>query len=110
MQGRQGLDRTSFDSDQEFERAVNFAARQMGEDQKRNLLFSLLRECRGCGNPPAPETLRMYWVRQVNRSVLVCEQCQRSVDVPVHGGKSLGHVVTLWNTTPLTIVMEAAHV
>lgn len=110
MHGKRGLERTSFDTDQDFELAVDHAARGMGEDQKRGLLFSLLRECRGCGSQPLPETLKAYWVRQANRSVLVCDQCQRTVDIPARGGSSLGRVVTLWNTTPLTIEREAAHV
>ena len=107
MHAKRGLVRTSFDTDQDFELAVDEAAREMGVDQKRGLLFSLLRECRGCGSQPLPETLKAYWVHQANRSVLTCDQCQRGVHFPLNS--SLGRLVTLWNTTPLTIESEPVH-
>lgn len=107
MHGKREFDRASYETDHQFERAVDTASKTMGADEKRAFLFSLFRECRGCGAQPRFETLEVRTIRPLNRSELVCKACLRSVDVPVGGGMSLGRVVTLWNTTPLTI--EVAH-
>lgn len=107
MYGKREFDRANYEHDEDFERAIDAAAQRKSAEEKRSFLFSLLRECRGCGNQPTYETVELCRVLQTNRSVMVCKPCQRAVEVPSRGGSSLGRVVTLWNTTPLTI--EGAH-
>ncbi len=103
MYGKREFDRANYEHDEDFERAIDAAAQRKSAEEKRSFLFSLLRECRGCGNQPTYETVEIYGVRQSNRSVMACKSCQRTVPLPFPGSSSLGRLVTLWNTTPLTI-------
>jgi hypothetical protein len=110
MQVKRVLSRANYESDSEFERDVDRVAQALGVSGKRELLFSLLRQCRGCGNDAAYDNAE-YQVRQaggVFQRQMVCKVCNHAVPIQRHECESIGRIVTLWNTTPLTI--EASHV
>lgn len=109
MHGKRGLDRASYDTDIEFERAVDIAASQLGADGQLHLLHSLMRDCRACGAEIEPGKVEIRSTHPM-RSWLVCIGCGHNVQLPHNGGHSLGKLVTLWNDTPLTIEAEVAHV
>lgn len=105
MQRKQVLSRANYESDSEFERDVDQVAKALGTESKRQLLFSLLRECRGCGQAPSFGNTE-YGVKQLREGLqraMSCMVCNRDVPISTTECQSLGRIVTLWNTTPLTI-------
>lgn len=110
MHGKRGLDRASYDTDIEFERAVDAAASPLGTDEQLRLMLSLMRECRGCGTEVVPGSVEIQTAARTQASWLTCKSCEHRVPLPLSGQISLGRVVTLWNQTPLTIEAEVAHV
>jgi len=110
MQRKRVLSRAYYESDSEFERDVDQVAKVLGTEGKRQLLLSLLRECRGCGQAPSFDNTK-YDVKVVRGAFsrkMVCTVCQRDVPIATSECQSIGRIVTLWNTTPLTI--EGCHV
>jgi hypothetical protein len=109
MQRKRVLMRANYENDSEFERDVDQVAKALGTEGKRQLLFSLLRECRGCGQDPTYGTTE-YGVKNVRgtfQQTMICKVCNRDVPLAKSECKSVGRIVTLWNTTPLTI--EGCH-
>lgn len=110
MQGKRVLSRAFYGDDSAFEVDVDQAAKLLGVDARRQLLFSLLHACRGCGQDPSYDTTEydVKLVRGAFQRRMVCKLCNREVPITRDECQSLGRIVTLWNTTPLTI--EAFHV
>ncbi|WP_146041262.1 hypothetical protein [Pseudomonas sp. MPR-ANC1] len=104
------MSRTNYESDSEFERDVDQVAKVLGAEGKRQLLFSLLRECRGCGQDPSYGSTEydLKHVRGTFQRAMICKVCERDVPIKRDECMSIGRIVTLWNTTPLTI--EGCHV
>lgn len=109
MQGKRVLSRADYENDSAFERDVDLVANTLDVSGKRELLFSLMRECRGCGNDASYETTEydMKRIRGATVRAMVCKGCDRVVPISKNECHSIGRIVTLWNTTPLTI--EARH-
>lgn len=109
MQGKRVLSRANYENDSEFERDVDQVANVLGAEAKRQLLFSLLRECRGCGQDPSYGSTEydVKRVRGVFQRKMICKICNRDVPIASTECMSVGRIVTLWNTTPLTI--EGCH-
>lgn len=111
MPGKRLLDRASYDSDSEFERVVDEVCAQLDIAGKRELMFSLMRECRGCGNATSydstEQVMHVDKHRGVHNRQMRCRKCGHAVPIQ-SGTTSIGQLVTLWNNTPLTIE-GAAH-
>lgn len=110
MQRKRVLSRANYESDSEFERDVDNVAKMFNTDGKRQLLFSLLRQCRGCGQDPSFSNTE-YDVKHARGTFqrrMICKVCEREVPISRDDSMSLGRIITLWNTTPLTI--EGCHV
>lgn len=100
------FDRASYASDEQFERVVDRAIEKLDTDDKRKFMFLLMRECRGCGNTPTRETTRKAVVKARNggfQHLMICKLCNRDVPIGRDELSSVGRLITLWNTTPLTI-------
>ncbi len=110
MHGKRGLDRASYDTDIEFERAVDAAASQLDAGGQLRLMLSLMRDCRGCGAEVVPGGVEIRTAAQHQVSWLICKACEHRVPLLPSCQASLGRVVTVWNETPLTIEAEVAHV
>ncbi|MDF2792334.1 MAG: hypothetical protein K0S85_87 [Pseudomonas orientalis] len=110
MQGKRVLSRAFYGNDSAFEIDVDRVAQVLGADDRRKLLFSLLNACRGCGQAPSYGTTEydVKMVRGAFQRRMICKVCNREVPITRDECQSLGRIVTLWNTTPLTI--EASHV
>ncbi|QLG96672.1 hypothetical protein HZF02_32665 (plasmid) [Pseudomonas yamanorum] len=112
MPAKRLFDRASYESDSEFEHFVDEVAGALGTTGKRELMFSLMRQCRGCGNVAAYEstehTVRVDKQRGVFQRQMECKACGHAIPIKINECHSIGRLVTLWNTTPLTI--ESAHV
>ncbi|MFJ3685558.1 hypothetical protein [Pseudomonas sp. NPDC090208] len=101
MRKKYKLDRGSYDNDADFHRAVDIAANALPtSEEKVQLMFALMRPCRGCGAEATGEQLA------IKANVLHCTSCQHGISLAVHGGVSFGRIVTDWNDSTLTI--EAA--
>ncbi|NWA11925.1 hypothetical protein [Pseudomonas gingeri] len=99
------LDRASYDTDAQFERVVDACMKKLPDQEKQKLLFSLMRECRGCGHQPTYKTTA-HAARNTRagfQRYMHCLQCKREVPLTNSDVGSFGRLVTLWNTTPLTI-------
>ncbi|WP_426237496.1 hypothetical protein [Pseudomonas sp. TWP3-2] len=99
------MSRANYENDSAFESDVDQVAKVLGTDGKRELMFSLLRECRGCGQDPsfASTEYDVKHVRGVFQRTMICKVCNREVPIASDECQSIGRIVTLWNTTPLTI-------
>jgi len=110
MQGKRVLNRASYENDSAFERDVDQVAKALDVPGKRELLFSLMRECRGCGNDANYETTE-YDLKRISGATvrtMTCKVCDRAVPIKDNECQSIGRIVTLWNTTPLTIEAHRA--
>lgn len=107
MPGKRLLDRASYDSDLEFEHVIDEVCTQLGVEGKRELMFSLMRQCRGCGIKTTYETteqtVHMDKQRGVFQRQMKCKACGHGVPIQLRECNSVGRLVTLWNSTPLTI-------
>lgn len=101
MQGKRSFDRADYGNDSEFEHAIDQAAKPLDIAGKRHLMFSLMRQCRGCGVDTTYGSLEVRRSQALSRLSLACKVCARAV--PIDSLESIGRAVTLWNTTPLTI-------
>lgn len=112
MPGKRLLDRASYDTDSAFERVVDEVCAQLGAAGKRELMFSLMRQCRGCGNETTYEStehaVHVDKQRGVFQRQMKCKSCGHGVPIQLSECNSVGRLVTLWNNTPLTIE-GAAH-
>jgi hypothetical protein len=105
MQVKRVLSRADYENDSAFERDVDQLAGALDVVGKRELMFSLMRECRGCGNDASYESTE-YDVKHVRggfQRKMVCRACNHIVPIDRNACQSIGRIVTLWNTTPLTI-------
>jgi hypothetical protein len=105
MQGKRVLSRANYKNDSAFEHDVDRVAKALDASGKRELMFALMRECRGCGNDASYETTE-YDVKQIRGAsvrTMVCKVCDRAVLIKADECQSIGRIVTRWNTTPLTI-------
>lgn len=101
MEATKVLKRSLYKTEEAHARAIDQLIDHVGDkfstEDRRQLMFSLMRECRGCGVVTTHANTQMT-VRQD----MVCVCCQRAVPIP-SASTSIGKMVSLWNSTPLTI-------
>lgn len=112
MEATKVLKRSLYKTEEAHARAIDQLIDQVGEkfstDDKRQLMFSLLRECRGCGVVTTYANTQMTArAGAIQHRDMVCLSCRRAVPIP-SASTSIGKMVSLWNSTPLTI--EHGHV
>lgn len=93
---------------QAIDQLIDKAGEKFSTDDKRQLMFSLMRDCRGCGVVATYSNTQMTARAgaQQHRD-MICLACKRPVPIP-SSSTSIGKMVSLWNSTPLTI--EHGHV
>lgn len=103
MHPRNIFDRREYDTDADFESVVDRAAAKLATEQKREFVYRLLRDCRGCGTETTYESINTIRMAQTGAQHVVCKSCGHSVLLTREAEFSLGRFITLWNTTGLTI-------
>lgn len=103
MHARNIFDRREYETDADFEKVVDLATAQMPQEAKRDFVYSLMRDCRGCGTETTYQSVERVYVRAQAQWHVLCKCCGHSVPLTRDSETSLGRFVTLWNTTGLTI-------
>ncbi|WP_163003747.1 hypothetical protein [Pseudomonas viridiflava] len=106
MEATKVLKRSLYKTEEAHARAIDQLIDQVGEkfstDDRRQLMFSLMRECRGCGVATTHANTQMTARFGGQQQDMVCVSCRRAVPIP-STSTSIGKMVSLWNSTPLTI-------